>query len=86
MIQGRSDKSRLINAGNQTLNQGLPFLIKRGTIKFSPSAFVPIVRVRSLSSLAVQVSVDGHAICGFRLINKVVGASPILFCIPPQRR
>ena len=52
----------------------------------SPGALVPVIGVRGAAFLAVQVGMDGYTICGFQLVYQCVGASPILFCIPPQRR
>ena len=52
--------------------QGIPLSLKCGAIEFASGALVPILRVRSLTLLAVQVGMDGHSVASLKLIDQVV--------------
>jgi len=50
----------------------------------STGSLIPIVGVADLALFAVEVGVNGHAFVSFQRVDKVVGAGPVAFRVPPE--
>jgi len=70
--------------GKQSLDKCNPLLFQIGAMICAPGKTIPVVGIPLLPFFAVEISVDGHAIRGFKLIYQFMGAGPISFGVPPK--
>jgi hypothetical protein len=81
-----SGRVRVVLFSGQALDQCGPLVIERWPVKASASAAVPIVSVRGVTRLAVEISMNRHSLLGFKGVDQIVGAGPVALCVPPKGR
>lgn len=70
--------------GEKALNQGAPFLPKVIAVILLSGAAIPVVGVPLLPFLAVEISMDGHGLWRFQIVDEGMSRCPIPLRVPPE--